>query len=121
MNELKRLTNAAQFSLNGLKASLKEPAFRTEILILPFVILGAINLGSSKTEILLLIGSWVFVLIIEIINTAIEAVVDRIGSEYHELSGLAKDLGSFAVAISTALAIFTWLIILFYKDTYAIY
>jgi diacylglycerol kinase (ATP) len=66
-------------------------------------------ISQSLSELLLLLMSLVLVLIVEILNTAIEATVDRIGQEYHELSGLAKDLGSMAVLISLLFAAGVWI------------
>lgn len=72
--------------------------------MLPFAFL----LGEDVTEYLLLIGSGVLVLIVELLNSAIEAVVDRIGSERHALSGQAKDMGSAAVFLSLTLMVLCW-------------
>ncbi|MDX8390893.1 MAG: diacylglycerol kinase [Mariprofundaceae bacterium] len=113
MNELQRLMNALKYSFNGLKVAIKEPAFRTELVLFPLIIWGALSLGNNNIEVLLMIGSWIIVLIVEILNTSIEAVVDRIGTEHHTLSGVAKDLGSVAVLISVMLAIVTWTVIIF--------
>lgn len=65
-------------------------------------------LGQTPMERLLLIGSWLVVLIVEILNTAIEATVDRISDEHHKLSGQAKDLGSAAVFLSLVLVMLAW-------------
>ena len=70
-------------------------------------------LGRNGVERALLIGSWLLVLVIEVVNSAIETIVDRIGSELHELSGHAKDLGSAAVLCSLILAGTVWLLVLF--------
>lgn len=69
----------------------------------------AIYLGPSRLEMSLMITATLFVLIIETLNTAVEAAIDRIGSEYHELSGLAKDLGSLAVTLSLILWLVIWI------------
>ena len=72
----------------------------------------AIWLGGSAIEKVLLIGSVVLVLLVELLNSAIEAVVDRVGLEHHELSGRAKDIGSAAVMMSLAWVAVTWALIL---------
>jgi len=66
-------------------------------------------LGEGPVERLLLIGSWLLVMIVELLNSAVEAVVDRVGPERHELSGRAKDLSSAAVMVALLLAALTWL------------
>ena len=69
-------------------------------------------LGNSGVERALLIGSWMLVLVVELVNSAIEAVVNRIGPERHALSGMAKDMGSAAVACAIILAITVWVLVL---------
>jgi len=113
MNYLTRLIAATSYSWTGIAAALRhEAAFRTEIAILPLAVIGALYFGDTTLEKLLMIASWMLVLIVELLNSAIEAVVDRIGSEHNEISGRAKDMGSGAVhfAIITAAAI--WLVLL---------
>ena len=110
----KRLINAFGFSVQGLKAAYKhEEAFRQELIALVFAIPLGIWIGNGTIEIILLIGSILLLLIVELINSAIEATVDRFGGEHHELSGRAKDMGSAAVLVTTVLAAMTWLLILF--------
>lgn len=110
---LTRLTRATLFSLAGLRGAFRnEPAFRLELALSVFVIPAAWILRSSGVERALLIGSWMMVILVEIINSAIEAVVDRIGKERHELSGRAKDLGSAAVFCSIVMTATIWLIVL---------
>lgn len=89
-----------------------ESAFRQESVALFFAIILSFFLGISFTEKLLLICSVLFVILCEMLNTAIEVIVDRIGLEINPLSGLAKDLGSAAVSISIILAVIVWLRIL---------
>jgi len=109
-----RLRRATGFSLQGLRAAFKhEQAFRLEVYILLPVVLLGLGLGESGTEKVLLIGSWLLVMITELMNSAVEAVVDRIGSEQHELSGRAKDIASAAVLVALALAAMTWIILVF--------
>ena len=109
-----RLWRATGYSLQGLRATFKnEPAFRLEVyILLPVIILG-LGLGDGGIEKVLLIGSWLIVMITELMNSAIEAVVDRIGSEQHELSGRAKDIASAAVMVALGLAGLTWLTLIF--------
>jgi diacylglycerol kinase (ATP) len=114
MNYLTRLIAATRYSWAGIFAALrKEPAFQTEVVILPFAIIGAFYLGDTTLEKLLLVVSWMIVLIVELLNSAIEAVVDRIGSERHELSGMSKDMGSGAVHLSLITAAIIWIAIIF--------
>ena len=111
--DFKRVVRAAGYSLVGFKAALKhEAAFRQEAAL--FVILAPLGfwLGRNGIERSLLIGSLVLVLIVELLNSAVEAVVDRIGSEQHELSGRAKDLGSAAVLLALLLVVVVWLLVL---------
>jgi diacylglycerol kinase (ATP) len=93
-----RVVRAAGYSLLGLKAALKnEAAFRQELVL--FVVLAPLGtwLGRDGIERAMLIGSLMLVLIVELLNSAVEALVNRIGTERHELSGMAKDMGSAAV------------------------
>jgi diacylglycerol kinase (ATP) len=109
----KRLINACFFSVAGFKATWKhEEAFRQEVILLVISTPIAIWLGGSAIEKVLLIGSVVLVLLVELLNSAIEAVVDRVGLEHHELSGRAKDIGSAAVMMSLAWVAVTWALIL---------
>ena len=99
-----RIINATGYSMKGLKSAwVNEAAFRQELLLILLLMPLAFWIGDSLNEILLLVCiSWL-VVIVEVLNSAVEAVVDRIGSEHHELSGRAKDLGSAAVFIALAL------------------
>ncbi len=111
---LKRIINAFHFSAAGFKATWQnEEAFRQEALLLLVGVPLALWFGHSRVEQLLLIGSLVLVLLVELLNSAVEAVVDRVGFEHHELSGRAKDIGSAAVMLSLAWAAFTWASLLF--------
>ena len=110
---LKRIINAAFYSYAGFKAVWKhEEAFRQELLLLLITAPLALWLTVNNIERLLLIGSIVFVLVVELLNSAVETAIDRIGPEHHELSGRAKDIGSAAVMLSLALAALTWSLIL---------
>lgn len=108
-----RLLYATYYSLKGLKAAWKhEAAFRQETLASAILISVTFFLPVSTLEHLMLIGCLVLVMIVELLNSAIESVVDRIGSDWHELSGRAKDIGSAAVFITLVFSIFTWTYIL---------
>lgn len=107
---IKRLYYASKYSLKGLKAAyLSEPAIRQELVLLLCGVALAAWLDVSTIERVILIGCLVFVIIVELLNSAVEAVVDRIGLDFHELSGKAKDIGSAAVFVSLMLASFCWL------------
>ena len=109
----KRLVNACFFSIAGFKATWQhEEAFRQEVLLFLVSTPLAIWLGETAIEKVLLIGSVVLVLLVELLNSAVEAVVDRVGFEHHELSGRAKDIGSAAVTLSLIWAGITWALIL---------
>ncbi len=109
----KRIINACYFSAAGFKAVwTHEEAFRQEVLLFIVTAPLAIWLGRTPIEKLLLIGSVVLVLLVELLNSAIEAIVDRVGLERHELSGRAKDIGSSAVMLSLVWAAITWTYIL---------
>lgn len=108
-----RIIKATGYSIQGLKAAFKhEAAVRQEMVLLSIAVILAWLVDVSTAERILLIGAVVLVLIIELLNSAIEAVVDRIGIEHHELSGRAKDIGSSAVMVALTFAGFTWLYIL---------
>lgn len=110
---LKRIANAVFYSYTGFKAAWKhEEAFRQELLLLLITTPLALWLTTNNIERILLIASVVFVLVVELLNSALETAIDRIGSELHELSGRAKDIGSAAVMLSLALAALTWSLIL---------
>lgn len=106
---LTRLIKAAGYSYKGLSAAWQhEAAFRQELVVTLLAIILAVWLDVGAIARILLIGSVALVMIVEILNSAIEAVVDRIGSEHHELSGRAKDMGSAAVSLAIVLALFVW-------------
>ena len=110
---LMRLLRAAGYSWQGLSAAFRnEAAFRQEVALSLVLIPLALWLGENGTERALLLMAWVLVLIVELINSAIEAVVDRFGAERHELAGRAKDIGSAAVLIALINAGLVWLLML---------
>jgi len=109
-NPFLRLWKATFYSLAGLKAAfVHEQAFRLEVYLLPLITAAAFYLTDANLERALLVGSWIIVMLMELLNSAIEAVVDRFGGEQHELSGRAKDIGSAAVMVALMFAIVTWL------------
>ncbi len=102
-----------QWSLSGLKSAfLNETAFRQEVIL--FFIFAPLGfwLGKNPVEKYMLVGSLLLVLIVELVNSAIESAVDRISEENHPLSGRAKDMGSAAVFLSLVNAVMTWILIL---------
>lgn len=111
-NELKRIILAFGYSFQGLKAALGEAAFRIEAVAAALALPLAFMVSQDGAELALLIGSVFLVLIVELLNTAIESAIDRISLERHELSKIAKDLGSAAVLLSLANAAIIWLIVL---------
>ena len=111
---LKRIILATGYSLKGLKSTFKyEAAFRQELLLTAVLIALACYLEVSQIERILLIAPLFLIMISEIINSAIEAVVDRISAEHHKLAGRAKDMGSAAVFVALILAAYIWIEILF--------
>lgn len=112
---MERLYKAFIYSLHGLLAAFKnEAAFRQEIILSAILIPLAFFIDVPKVERILLISSIVVVLIIELINSAIEAAIDRISKEKHELSKIAKDTGSAAVLVSIVNAIIVWVAVIFF-------
>ncbi len=106
---LNRIVNATGYSLKGLAAALRhESAFRQELALCAVLVPVAVWLGRDAVEWSLLVGSLLLVLIVELLNSAVEAVVDRIGNERHELAGRAKDLGSAAVFVSLLNVVVIW-------------
>ena len=104
-----RIIKATGYSMKGLKSAwINEAAFRQELMLILLLMPLTLWVGETLNQILLLVViSWL-VVIVEVLNSAIEAVVDRIGPEHHELSGRAKDLGSAAVFIALALNTLVW-------------
>lgn len=106
---VRRIWNAALYSLAGIRASWRnEAAFRQEVVLTVILVPNAFWYGASAVERLLLIGSCLLVLIVELLNSAVEAAIDRIGDDRHKLSGRAKDMGSAAVFISLWGVLLTW-------------
>ncbi|WP_339387157.1 diacylglycerol kinase [Vibrio caribbeanicus] len=112
---IKRVYNATRYSYQGLRAAFRcEPAFREEIFLAAIMLPLAFFIAESQLDRILLIATVVLVLIAELFNSAIEAVVDRVGLEKHELSGRAKDLGSAAVMLTMFLTLYVWIDVLFF-------
>src|SRR3989304_10078197 len=105
---LRRLLNASRYSLDGLSAALSEAAFRQELLLAVVLVPLGVFLGTTGMERALLAGSVLLVLVVELLNSGIEAAVDRVSLEDHALSKRAKDLGSAAVMISLINAAVVW-------------
>lgn len=106
---LDRLWHATLYSLNGLKAGWGEPAFRMEACLAIVLLPLAFSVGQSWIETALLVAGVLLVMIVELLNTAVEAAIDRIGPEWHDLSKRAKDMGSAAVFLTSLLAGGIWL------------
>lgn len=108
-----RILKATMWSLQGLRAAwLHESSFRLEVYLL--AVLGPLGLwlGANGVERALLVGSCLLVLAMELLNSAVEAVIERYGAEFHELAGRAKDMGSAAVFVVMMNVLLTWGLIL---------
>jgi diacylglycerol kinase (ATP) len=104
-----RVMRALRFSWAGLRAAYKkESAFRQELILATLLIPSGFWLGRDATERILLVGSVLLVLIVELLNSAVEATVDRGGLEWNKLAGRAKDMGSAAVLIALVMLMLTW-------------
>lgn len=109
----RRILMAAMWSMQGLKACwLHESSFRLEVYLFAVLAPLAIVLGETGVERALLIGSMLLVLSIELLNSSIEAVIERYGPEFHELAGRAKDMGSAAVFVLMVNVVATWAFVL---------
>ncbi len=111
-NEAKRLRLAFGYSMSGMRFALGEAAFRLEVLIAAIAIPLAFFVTQNNVEIAILISSILLLLIVELLNTAVETAINRISTEIHPLSKKAKDIGSAAVFIAAINAAFIWLVIL---------
>ncbi len=106
---LKRIWLAFIYSMAGFRSAwLGEAAFRQELVLALIMLPFSALLGRNALEYIALVGSVLLVLIVELLNSAIEATVDRIGLERHPLAKNAKDMGSAAVLVSLLLVLFTW-------------
>ena len=110
---LRRILSATRNSLEGFVAAVRhEDAFRQELFIAAALLPAALWLGRDGLERALLAGSVLFVLVVELLNSAVEATVDRISFDNHRLAKRAKDIGSAAVMLSIATAAAVWLLVL---------
>jgi diacylglycerol kinase (ATP) len=105
---LNRVWHAFGYSLAGLRAGWHEKAFQQEAVAAVVLIPLSFWLGQSWIEISLLIGSVVFVMVVELLNTGLESAIDRVGPEWHDLSKRAKDMGSAAVLLSLLFCLGVW-------------
>ena len=105
---LNRVWHATGYSRAGLRAGWGETAFRQEVLAAVILLPLAFWLGQSWIEVAALAGSVIAVMVVELLNTAVETAIDRIGPEWHDLSKRAKDMGSAAVLLSLLLCIGIW-------------
>ncbi len=113
---VQRLYKATLYSMQGLRAAFRnEAAFRLEVVLSIVLVPLGLWLGDNGIERALLVGSILLVMIVELINSGIEAVVDRFGGEQHELSGIAKDAGSAAVLITLINVLVVWCLVLFFR------
>jgi len=106
---LKRIVNATVYSVRGLRAAWEhESAFRQEVVLSVFMLPAALWLGTTWLELAFLIATVVLVLAAELLNSAVEAAVDRVSMDMHPLAGRAKDMGSAAVFFTLLLCGGTW-------------
>lgn len=105
---LHRLWHATRYSLQGLRAAWSERAFRQETIAALLLVPLAFWLGRSWVEVAVLAGSAVLLMVVELLNSAVEAAIDRVGPEWHALSKRAKDLGSAAVLMTLLLCASVW-------------
>ena len=114
---LNRVWHATGYSIAGLRAGWHETAFRQEAIASIVLVPAAFWLGRSWVETVLLAGTVILIMIVELLNTGIETAIDRIGPEWHDLSKRAKDMGSAAVLLSLLLCAGTWAMALFQRFT----
>lgn len=108
-----RLFAALRYSLQGLRAAFRhEAAFRQELLLVAILVPVAVWLGRTPLEVILLVGSLLFVLVVELLNSALETVADAVTIDHHPLIGRAKDLGSAAVLLALCLAVLVWVAVI---------
>ncbi|NMM10107.1 MAG: diacylglycerol kinase [Polaromonas sp.] len=112
---LSRVWHATGYSLAGLRAGWLETAFRQEAIASVVLVPAAFWLGRNWIETVLLAGTVILIMIVELLNTGLETAIDRIGPEWHDLSKRAKDMGSAAVLLSLLLCAGTWSMALFEK------
>ena len=111
---IRRLLNAIGYSCAGFAAAIRhETAFREEVVLAMFLVPTGLWLGGNAAEKALLAGSVILVLVTELLNSAVEAAVDRVSLENHHLAKRAKDMGSAAVMLSICIAVLTWGLVFF--------
>ncbi|HEY9278923.1 MAG TPA: diacylglycerol kinase [Eoetvoesiella sp.] len=111
-----RLFNALTYSLRGVKAAYQqEAAFRQELMLAAPLVPAAFWLGRDVLEVLLLLGTLVFVLVVEMLNSALEAIADSVTLERHPMIGRAKDMGSAAVMMALIFSAIAWLSLLYVR------
>lgn len=106
---MRRLWKALFYSIAGLRDAWRHPACRLEIFAIVVAVPVALALPVTVTDRLILVGSVVAVFVVELLNTSIESAIDRIGAERHELSRVAKDVGSAAVLVTASMAVAIWI------------
>ena len=106
---LRRIWHAGLYSMQGLRSAWGETAFRQECYVAALLVPAAFWLGRNWIETALLAGTWILVMIVELLNTGLESSIDRIGPQLHELSKRAKDLGSAAVLLTLLLSAGVWI------------
>ena len=112
---LRRLFNALRWTVRGMKSTFKhEEAFRQEVYLVLVLLPVGLWLGEGGVEKALLTAPLLIVLVVELMNSAIESVVDRISTDHHKLSGRAKDQGSAAVFVSLSLVALCWVLVLLF-------
>ncbi|HZW86654.1 MAG TPA: diacylglycerol kinase [Gallionella sp.] len=112
---LRRLCNAFFYSLAGLRAAIQhEDAFRQEVLLAAFLIPTALLTPAGGLGKAMMVGSIILVLIVELLNSAIEAAVDHTSLDQHQLAKRAKDIGSAAVLLSLLNVVSVWVLVLFF-------
>lgn len=110
---IRRVINAATYSFKGIAQCFKrEPAFKEEMILAAFMLPFALWVDVGVVEKIILVATVLLVLITELLNSAVEAVVDLVSPDHHELAGLAKDFGSAAVFFALILCAFSWAMIL---------
>ena len=112
---LSRVWHATGYSMAGLRAGWSETAFRQEAIAAVLLLPLSFWLGRTWLETAILAGSVVALMVVELLNTAIETAIDRIGPEWHDLSKRAKDMGSAAVLLSLLFCIGVWLAALYHR------
>ncbi len=112
---LSRVWHATGYSVAGLRAGWSETAFRQEALAAMVLLPLSIWLGQTWVETALLAGSVIALMVVELLNTAVETAIDRIGPEWHDLSKRAKDMGSAAVLLSLLFCMGVWIAAFYHR------